>query len=103
MSNTSEINDLAHVLNQYKCVIRYNTPGENEGGTLAHGFLDLQDSFQKFATDLLPRLSKGKLSEQEAFGLLHEIGEVFRHIDYHLHDSRFYSYLWPVRESSSDS
>ena len=95
MSKASEINELARVLNQYECVTRYNTPEENEGGTLAHDFCDLRDSFQKFATKLLPQLSEGNLSEQEAYDLLHEIGEEFRHIGYHLRDSRYYAYLWP--------
>jgi hypothetical protein len=94
LEDFEKINELARALASYKCVCRYDQEGEVEGGTLAHGFSDLERSFRKFLSDLLPKLVDGNLSEREACNVLLSIGEEFRHIHYHLRDSRFYRYLW---------
>ena len=94
LGEPEQINELARILVGYKCISRYDHEGEVEGGTLAHGFSDLEKSFRTFLTDLLPKLVDGNLSEQEACDVLLSIGEEFRHINYHLRDSRFYRYLW---------
>src|SRR3954463_3969563 len=94
MAGPERINKLANILNDFDCVSKHDKPDEREGATLAHAFTDLEDSFRKFVFELLPKLTAGKLSEEDARDLLWNIGEEFRHIDYHLHDPKFYSYLW---------
>jgi hypothetical protein len=94
LEEPKKINELARTLASYKCVSRYDRDGEVEAGTLAHAFGDLEKSFRKFLSELLPKLLNGKLSEQDACDTLASIGEEFRHINYHLHDNRFYDYLW---------
>lgn len=94
LSKPAEINRLAQILVALKSVNRFDTNEEIEGGTLAHAFSDLETAFRRFLLDLLPRLTAENVSEADATKVLHEIGEEFRHIDYHLHDPKFYEYLW---------
>ena len=70
--------------------------GDEEAGTLAHAFGDLEESFVCFLDDLLPRLVEGDLTAEEIESLLLDIGEEFRHILYHIADPHFYGYLLPV-------
>ena len=84
---------LANVLSKCKKVTRYDSEEEKEAWTLAHAFLDLDGSFKKFSNDLLPKLFNENLSEEEIFDLLLDIGEEFRHILYHIQDSKFYDHL----------
>lgn len=93
LRSTEQINALARTLVRYQCVAKFDRAGEPEGGSLAHAFSDLEQSFRVFLDELLPRLIQGKLSEQEAQELLLQIGEEFRHIQYHLKDSKFYRYI----------
>ena len=78
---------------RYNCVAKFDRDCEPEGGVLAHLFSDLEQSFRTFLRELLPKLAAGNLSEEEIHGLLIQIGEEFRHVQYHLKDSRFYGYL----------
>ena len=94
LEDPTKINELARALASCECVSRYDHDGEVEGGTLAHGFSDLEKSFRKFLSELLPKLVDGNLSEREACDVLLSIGEEFRHIHYHLRDNKFYRYLW---------
>ena len=64
---------------------------------MAHDFLDLEDSFRTFVQEQLPKLRGGNLGPGEVSDLLEEIGEEFRHIVYHIQNSRYYRYL---RETS---
>jgi hypothetical protein len=74
-------------------VKRYDTAEEKGAWTLAHNFLDLAESFTTFLTGQLPALKDDSLRAEEVNALLFEIGEEFRHILYHLRDSKFYAYL----------
>lgn len=103
LEDPAKINELARTLASYKCVSRYDHGDEVEGGTLANGFSDLEKSFRKFLLELLPKLTEGNLSEREARDVLLSIGEEFRHIHYHLHDNKFYSYLWEDGVSEGQS
>jgi hypothetical protein len=67
--------------------------GDEEAGTLAHAFGDLEESFLQFLDDLLPRLVNNDLTAEEIESLLLDIGEEFRHILYHVADPQFYDYL----------
>ena len=93
IGDPKQINELAHSLPSYKCVAKFDKPGEPEGGVLAHAFSDQENSFRKFLFELLARLLTDKLSESEANDVLLDIGEELRHIQYHIRDPRFYAYL----------
>ncbi len=74
-------------------VTRHDEGGHREASTLAHAFADLQESFRKFMKDQLPKLTQNQLDSSEIYDLLHDIGEEFRHILYHIKDPKFYHYL----------
>jgi len=93
LGTATQINELARTLVRYNCVAKFDRESEPEGGVLAHSFSDLEESFRTFLHELLPRLVAGNLSEEEVHGILILIGEEFRHIQYHIRDSRFYGYL----------
>lgn len=89
----SELKNLAEHLEKSAEVTRYDSEEEKESWTLAHDFLDLEESFGRFVRDYLVRLKTEELSADEVGDLLVDIGEEFRHILYHIRNSRFYKYL----------
>ena len=93
LSNSAEsIKSLAKKLSKSKKVNRYNH-GEEEASTLSHGFSDLEKSFKIFIEELLPKLLKEDISEEEIDEILWDIGDEFRHILYHIKDSKYFGYL----------
>jgi hypothetical protein len=68
----------------------------------------MEGSMRIFLEVQLPKLAREELSPAEAFDLLLDIAEEFRHILYHIHDQKFFEYLEPTHEwlqisSKSDS
>jgi hypothetical protein len=49
---------LARVMSRCAAISRYDTPEEEEAWTLAHAFLDLEESFDRFTGELLPKLER---------------------------------------------
>jgi hypothetical protein len=86
---------LQRLLDSSPAVSRHNTPEENEAATLSHALLDLEGSFQKVVQELLPKLEKCDIGENEIEDILHAIGEEFRHVLYHIGDPKYYRYLPP--------
>lgn len=84
---------LGERLAQVPEVNRHDDEKFKEGWTLAHTFVDLDESFKKFSGEYLPKLEQENLSDKEIYDLLLDIGELFRHIQYHLKDPKFYRYL----------
>ena|SRR5690242_4659586 len=89
----SELSKLAKLLQQCPQVTRYDSGTEKEAWTLAHDLLDLQESCRAFTEGLLPKLLDSKVTPEERFGVLVEVGEELRHMLYHIKDSRFYKYV----------
>jgi hypothetical protein len=84
---------LQELLDSSPAVSRHDKTKEKEAETLAHAFLALEESFHKFTGELLPKLKSGEISKGDLAHVLHEIGEEFRHILYHIGDPRYYRYL----------
>jgi hypothetical protein len=84
---------LADRLSRLPEVAGLDDSDEKEAERLARAFADLEQSFQRFRDEQLPRLMIAQLSDSELGGLLLEIGEEFRHIGYHLREPKFYRYL----------
>jgi hypothetical protein len=80
-------------LSQLPSVTRFDDGEHSEAETLAHAFIDLEGSFQKFLEEQLPKLFDADLTNEALHDLLLDMGEEFRHILYHLKDPRFYRYL----------
>ena len=74
-------------------VKEYDTPDEKQAWMLAHNLLDLEESFQTFLDQQLPKLEKEELNSDQINDILFEIGEELRHVLYHIRDAEFYSYL----------
>ena len=66
---------------------------EDEPGewNIAYSFVEIEEPLLK-VLDLLPKVLNAQ-SEKALEDILHEIGEEFRHIIYHIRDNRYYSYL----------
>lgn len=94
LESAVEVRRLADVLSRCGSVTQFDTDSEKEAWTLAHCFADLEASFRAVLHQHLPALlSNDSLSPQDVGRVLHEIGEEFRHILYHVRDPRFYRYL----------
>lgn len=91
---------IAEKLSRLPQVIRYDKLDKKEAWTLAHTFLDLDEAFSEFSKNQLPKLLS-ELSDKEAHDLLMEIGENFRHIAYHLSDTKFYDYVMEKGKSKA--
>jgi hypothetical protein len=81
---------LVDVLSRCEAVSRYDSPNEPQASTLAHAFLDLEDSFRRFVDHHLPGLMRQDMSEQEICDRLQDIGDELRHVAYHMRDMQFY-------------
>ncbi len=66
---------------------------EEEPWTLAGDLVDIEKSLLVLSNDLFPQLLKDGVNPQELKDVLLDIGEEFRHIAYHIGNSKFYKYL----------
>lgn len=89
---------LANQLARCKAVSKLDTDEEPEGWRIAYTFSELEESFRRFLDKQLPILVEGQLDDSQIHDLLLVIGDEFRHILYHIADSRFYQYLSPDGE-----
>lgn len=84
---------LAEALSRCPAVTKFDTDQDKEAWTLAHSLVDLEGSFREVIETLIPKLMRALDEPTEVEDVLHEIGEEFRHILYHLRDPRFFRYL----------
>ncbi|MDP5210234.1 hypothetical protein [Microbulbifer sp. 2205BS26-8] len=66
---------------------------KEEPWTLAGDLVDVEKSLLVLSNDLFPQLLRDGASSQELKETLLDIGEEFRHIAYHIGNSKFYQYL----------
>ena len=74
-------------------VRQYDKREYREGAILANTFAELEESFAKLLEVHLPRLLEEDRSNEQLWETLHEIGEEFRHILYHIKDPMYFRYL----------
>jgi hypothetical protein len=84
--------DLADRLGHVPEVSRYDRPDDPEGWELAHAFSDLEEHFDCFNNELLPRLVAAQRND-EIHEVLRDVGEIFRLIAYHFAHVRYDHYL----------
>jgi hypothetical protein len=92
MEYSEKYNLLTKNLNLSNNVVSYNN-NESEAERLSHGLLDIEESFNKIYNEIVPKLLSKNLKIDEIDDLLLDIGEEFRHILYHINDSRYFEYL----------
>lgn len=74
---------------------RRGTGLEAEAMQIATGLADIQESSRELFERLVPRLLKAPPASAEAQELLQDIGEEYRHILYHIMDTKIFSYIVP--------
>ena len=70
-----------------------NSSDESEEAKIAYDLAELEESFRRFLEQHLPRLAENDLNDEEIHDLLLEIADEFRHVLYHIKDSRFFRSL----------
>ncbi len=93
MENSKRVATIIGNLNKSRKVNSYNREHENESETLAHCFLDIQESCKVMINELFPKLLSDNMNEEDVDEILYDIGEEFRHVLYHIKDPKFYDYL----------
>jgi hypothetical protein len=93
MEYSEKLKILAQNLRKSEKVNSFDSVEERESETLAHSFLDIEESCRTLLNNLFPKLETTTLSQDEINELLFDIGEELRHILYHINDPKFYDYL----------
>ena len=60
---------------------------------VATGLADIQESTERLYGELLPKLLSPELPPDDADDVLHAVGEEYRHILYHIQDTRLFGYV----------
>jgi hypothetical protein len=84
---------LDHRLSDCPAVKKFSTPDWDEPSTLVHSLADLEESFQRYVKELLPRLLAPNIDESSIEDVLYDITEELRHVLYHIQDPRFFRHL----------
>lgn len=96
MDNSEEtklVQLLYKILKDNKKVAQFDSKNEPGGWRLAYSLSEIEKSCSTFYNKLLPKL-KATDKQEDIENILHEIGEEFRHLLYHIEDSKYYSYLF---------
>ena len=65
----------------------------DEASTLVHSLADLEESFEKYASELLPRLLAAGSDQDAIQDVLGDIADELRHVLYHIQDPKFFRHL----------
>lgn len=68
---------------------------------MAIGLADIQESAAKLFQELVPALMRTSPETVEAEDLLHEVGEEYRHILYHISNTEYFRYVIPLSEDET--
>jgi len=80
---------LYKTLKDNKKVAQFDSEGEPGSWRLAHSLSEIERSCSTFYNKLLPKLKKTN-KQEDIEKILHEIGEEFRHLLYHIEDSKLF-------------
>lgn len=93
LDDVSKVKQLAERLSSIQQVGGLSGDPREEAWALAITLADLERSFHLVVKDLLPTLLDQSLDDEGVYNALHDVGEELRHIDYHINNSKYYSYL----------
>jgi hypothetical protein len=68
---------------------------------VAVGLADIQESTAKLFQELVPALMRTSPNTVEAEELLHDVGEEYRHILYHISSTEYFRYILPILEDEA--
>jgi hypothetical protein len=74
---------------------RANGSVDEEAWQIATGIADIEESTHRLFGEIVPRLLRAE-SEEEASGLLELVGEEYRHIMYHIRDTKLFDFIADV-------
>lgn len=80
-------------LQQCREVARSDEGEWSQAGGLSAFLRRSGGSYERLVEDLLPKAVSNDIAGDTLLGVLHEIGEGFRHILYHLKEPKFYRYI----------
>lgn len=75
---------------------RGSTKVDEEAMQIATALLDIREASRHLFDELVPRLLEVAPESPAAEELLHSIGEEYRHILYHIMDTKMFGYIVPV-------
>jgi len=78
-------------------VKKFSTSDRDEVSTLVHSLADLEESFDRYVNELLPRLLAPNVDASSVEDVLFEITEELRHVLYHIQDPKFFRHLTETR------
>lgn len=81
---------------------RENASLDAEAWQIATALSDIEESMTKIFGELVPQLFATAAESEAANDLLHDIGEEYRHILYHILDTKIFSYILPEPPSNDD-
>ena len=97
--STEETERLAQALRRIPRVIaaaeRRGKSADAEAWQIATALSDIRESTHRLFSDLVPRLLEASPTDDAADDLLNEIGEEYRHILYHILDTKLFDYIVP--------
>lgn len=70
-----------------------SSEGWDEASTLVHSLADLEESFDRYANELLPRLLAAGADQDAIQDVLGDIADELRHVLYHIQDPKFFRHL----------
>ena len=97
MDYIDRLNTLQKNLTESIKVNSYDSESEKQSQTLAHTLTDVQESCNAISNELIPKLLNKACSGELVDDVLLEIGDEFRHIEYHMKDAKYFDYLFPKK------
>ncbi|HLW29294.1 MAG TPA: hypothetical protein VKX29_00430 [Brumimicrobium sp.] len=97
MEYIEKLKIVTHNLEKCERVTKYSTKEENQADTLANALIDIEESIQK-VKEQIAKLYLTELTKDEVDDLILDLGEEFRHMLYHINDTKVYDYLKKTNE-----
>lgn len=89
-------------LSDSSAVKKFSTADWDEVTTLVHSLADLEESFDRYINDLLPRLFAQNADVSSMEDALFDITEELRHVLYHIQDPKFFRHLIESRAPKAE-
>ena len=101
-ANSGRVDETEHLVETLKRIprvvsaaARRGEPAEAEAWQIATALGDIQESMNRLFFELVPKLRNVPPTDEIAEELLNEIGEEYRHILYHILDTKIFDYVVP--------
>lgn len=98
LKNMDRVKALAERLKRNPMLVNFarrqsGTSLDEQAWQVATSLADIQQSTERLYGELVPKLLGEELPREEAEDVLNEIGEEYRHILYHIQDTKLFGYI----------